>query len=61
MPKSFALFIWKEIDLYRGFQLWRANIGEPIYAVRVGMDVKASLNLDDVHEFVDRYWNTKLN
>ena len=61
MPKSFALFIWKEIEMYRGFQLWRANIGEQIFAVRVGMDVKASLNLDDVRKFVDEYWNTKLN
>jgi len=61
MPKNFAFFIWKDIEPYRGFEVWRANIGEPMYAVRVGMDVKVSLKLEDVHKFVDIYLNMKLN
>ncbi len=61
-PKKFIKIVWKQLEPYRGFPLWiTMMMGKPIYAVRVGMKTKASLILEEVHEYVDDHWKTKLN
>ncbi len=61
-PKKFIEIVWTQIDPYRGFPLWfTMMMNRPIYAVRVGMRTKASLSLQEIHQYVDDYWKTKLN
>ena len=53
---------WKQHQMYRGFQLWQTVFNEKtIYAVSVGYERKVSLDLEEVHKYVDDYFVTKLN
>lgn len=59
MANFFTQVIWKPFEVYQGIQIFDTRI--KFYAARCGPDVKASTDLNVVHEFIDAYLKTKSN